>query len=108
VAFTVKQYIQTGPEADRQVTNTLAELGVSCVAFTSSVMLDTCGTQRRKTLIASRAFLHFHEDAGDLYVDVRLDSAFQRVGVTSPNEQAGLLSLVRKALQSTTSADTTI
>jgi hypothetical protein len=52
--------------------------------------------------------LHFHEDAGDLYVDVRLDSVFQRVGVTSPNEQAGLLSLVRKALQSTTSSDTTI
>jgi hypothetical protein len=54
VAFTVKQYIQTGLEADRQVANTLAELGVSCVAFTSSVMLDTCGTQRRKTLIAWR------------------------------------------------------
>jgi hypothetical protein len=55
----------------------------------------------------SRAFLHFHEDAGNLYVDVRLDSAFQRVEVTSPNEQAGLLSLVRKALHSTTSSDTT-
>jgi hypothetical protein len=50
----------------------------------------------------SRAFLHFHEDAGNLYVDVRLDSAFQRVGVTSPNEQADFLSRVRKALQSTT------
>jgi hypothetical protein len=56
----------------------------------------------------SRAFLHFHEDAGDLYVDVRLDSAFQRVEVTSPNEQADFLSRVRKALQSTTSADTTL
>lgn len=91
-------------------------------------MLDMCGMQRRKTLIAwrccwwsyvsfpqlrerkrgyfsrgSRAFLHFHEDAGNLYVDVRLDSAFQRVGVTSANEQADLLSRVRKALQSTTS-----
>jgi hypothetical protein len=46
----------------------------------------------------SRAFLHFHEDAGDLYVDVRLDSAFQRVRVTSRDEQADLLSRVRNAL----------
>jgi hypothetical protein len=47
----------------------------------------------------SRAFLHFHEDAGDLYADVRLDSAFQRVRVTSRDEQADLLSRVREALQ---------
>ncbi len=47
----------------------------------------------------SRAFLHFHEDAGDLYVDIRLESAFQRMRVTSPNEQADLLSQVRQALQ---------
>lgn len=47
----------------------------------------------------SRAFLHFHEDAGDLYVDVRLDSAFQRMKVTSGDEQANLLSQVRRALQ---------
>jgi len=46
----------------------------------------------------SRAFLHFHEDAGDLYVDVRLDSAFQRIKVTSHDEQADLLSYVREAL----------
>lgn len=49
----------------------------------------------------SRAFLHFHEDAGDFYVDVRLDSAFQRMRVTSRNEQADFLSRVRRALQST-------
>jgi hypothetical protein len=47
----------------------------------------------------SRAFLHFHEDAGDLYVDIRLESAFQRMRVTSPSEQADLLSQVRQALQ---------
>jgi hypothetical protein len=47
----------------------------------------------------TRAFLHFHEDAGDLYVDVRLDSAFQRMKVTSRDEQADLLSQVREALQ---------
>jgi hypothetical protein len=46
----------------------------------------------------SRAFLHFHEDAGEIYVDVRLDGAFQRTKVTSRSEQAGLLSEVRRAL----------
>jgi hypothetical protein len=55
----------------------------------------------------SRAFLHFHEDAGDLYVDVRLDSAFQRVRVTSRDEQADLLSRVRNALQSTPASSAT-
>jgi hypothetical protein len=47
----------------------------------------------------SRAFLHFHEDAGELYVDVRLDSAFRRMRVTSRIEQADLLSQVRAAVQ---------
>jgi hypothetical protein len=47
----------------------------------------------------SRAFLHFHEDAGDLYVDVRLDSKFERMKVTSRSEQADFLSRVREALQ---------
>jgi hypothetical protein len=47
----------------------------------------------------SHAFLHFHEDAGDFYVDVKLSSEFQRMRVTSPAEQAEFLSLVREALQ---------
>jgi len=47
----------------------------------------------------SRAFLHCHEDAGDLYVDVRLDSAFERVRVTSRKEQDELLERVRSALR---------
>jgi hypothetical protein len=47
----------------------------------------------------SRAFLHFHEDAGDLYVDVRLDKAFQRRRVTSRGEQAEFLAEVRVALR---------
>jgi hypothetical protein len=46
----------------------------------------------------SRAFLHFHEDAGDLYVDVRLGSEFQRMKVTSGSEQAEFLSQVQEAL----------
>jgi hypothetical protein len=46
----------------------------------------------------SRAFLHFHEDAGDLYADVKLDGAFQRMRVTSPAEQADLLAQARRAV----------
>lgn len=46
----------------------------------------------------SRAFLHFHEDSGDFYVDVRLDATFQRLKVTSAREQAGFISNVRRAL----------
>jgi hypothetical protein len=48
----------------------------------------------------SRAFLHFHEDAGEFYVDVRLDSAFQRMRVTSDTEQADFVAQVRRALES--------
>jgi len=46
----------------------------------------------------SRAFLHFHEDAGELYVDVRLASAFQRMRITSRVEQVALLSQVHREL----------
>jgi hypothetical protein len=49
----------------------------------------------------SRVFLHFHEDAGDLYVHVRLDSKFQQMRVTSRGEQADFLSQVRMALRPT-------
>jgi hypothetical protein len=40
-----------------------------------------------------------HEDAGDLYVDVRPDDAFQRMRITSRDDQADFLSQVRTALQ---------
>ena len=46
----------------------------------------------------SQAFLHFHEDAGDLYVDVRLEGTFERMRVTSGAEQAEFLRRVRLAL----------
>lgn len=49
---------------------------------------------------ADRALLHFHEDAGDLYVDVRLDTKFQRMKVTSDAEQADFLARVKEAVQS--------
>ncbi len=48
----------------------------------------------------SQAFLHFHEDVGDLYVDVRLDSKFERMKITSRNQQAYFLSRLREVLQS--------
>jgi hypothetical protein len=47
-----------------------------------------------------RAFLHFHEDAGEFYVDVRLDTTFERMRVTSPAEQADFLASVRQGLES--------
>ena len=47
----------------------------------------------------SRAFLHFHEDAGNLYVDVRLDSKFERFRVTSGADQADFLARVEAALR---------
>jgi hypothetical protein len=50
----------------------------------------------------TRAFLHFHVEGDDLYVDVKLGSAFERMRVTSPDEQAGLLSRVRQSLEAAT------
>jgi hypothetical protein len=47
-----------------------------------------------------RAFLHFHEDAGDLYADVRLGTEWERAKVTSQAEQAELLARVTAALPS--------
>jgi hypothetical protein len=47
----------------------------------------------------SRAFLHFHSDADDLYVDVKLDTKFRRLRVTSGDEQAAFLARVRSALR---------
>jgi hypothetical protein len=46
------------------------------------------------------AFLHFHEDAGDFYVDVRLRGAFQRMRITSRSEQTDFLAEVQRAVQS--------
>jgi len=46
----------------------------------------------------SKAFLHFHEDSGDMYVDVKLDGTFQRMKVSSRGEQDAFLSRVRDAI----------
>jgi hypothetical protein len=48
--------------------------------------------------LRSQAFLHFHEDSGDFYVDVKLDGDFQRMRVTTPAEQSAFLRRVRGAL----------
>jgi hypothetical protein len=47
----------------------------------------------------SKAFLHFHEDSGDMYVDVKLDGTFQRMKVSSRSEQDALVSRVRDAIE---------
>lgn len=47
-----------------------------------------------------QAFLHFHEDPGGLFADVRLQGiAFSRWRVSDPAEQAALLARVRQALE---------
>jgi len=48
-----------------------------------------------------RAFLHFHEDAGGYYVDVKLDSTFERMKVSGDDDQARFLARVTEALRPT-------
>jgi hypothetical protein len=52
--------------------------------------------------LGGRALLHFHEDGGDFYADVRLEEDFERLRVTSPKEQAHLLSRVTSVVQAGT------
>jgi len=52
------------------------------------------GLRERKTGIfyrGSRAFLHFHEDAAGLFADVRLTETFERVEVTTREQQQTLV-----------------
>lgn len=47
----------------------------------------------------SKAFLHFHEDAGDIICDARIDGAtFERVTVTTAAAQRRLMKDVRAVL----------
>jgi hypothetical protein len=48
----------------------------------------------------SRAFLHFHADADAFYVDVRLGGRFERVRVTSREEQSALVSRINEHVMS--------
>jgi hypothetical protein len=57
------------------------------------------GTLREKSrgvfYRGSRAFLHFHEDALGLFADVRVGDEFERVDVTTVEDQQRLLERVR-------------
>lgn len=48
----------------------------------------------------SRAFLHFHEDAHDIFVDVRLVPAgpFTRLRITTKRERSAFFAQVKRAL----------
>ncbi len=49
-----------------------------------------------------KAFLHFHEDGGELFADVRLCGAeFERVRVSAPPEQRALGRRIAAALDTT-------
>ena len=50
----------------------------------------------------AHAFLHFHEDQGDFYVDVKFHQTFQRMKVATRDEQTEFLAHVRSAVQSNT------
>lgn len=43
-----------------------------------------------------RAFLHFHEDHGALFADLRADDAFQRFPLNTAAERASLLASARR------------
>jgi hypothetical protein len=48
--------------------------------------------------LKSRPFLHFHEDDGDIFADVRLDKDFVRFEVTSTAQQSELLARIDDCL----------
>jgi hypothetical protein len=50
--------------------------------------------------LKSRAFLHFHDDPGGVFADVRLAEAFVRLPVTTRSEQADLLDRIDECLSS--------
>jgi hypothetical protein len=54
--------------------------------------------KRGKFQRRSKAFLHFHEDADDLYADVRLTDDFVRRRVTTAAEQADLVGEIEALL----------
>jgi hypothetical protein len=56
-------------------------------------------TERKRGVFyrGSRAFLHFHEDPTGMYADVRVDTEFERLRVTTKVERRRLLSVVRRA-----------
>jgi hypothetical protein len=55
--------------------------------------------------LKSRAFLHFHDDPGGIFADVRLAEGFVRLPVTSTSEQSELLERIDECLSSIESRD---
>jgi hypothetical protein len=47
----------------------------------------------------STAFMHFHEDAGAFYVDVKLRGSFERLPVTTLAEWTEFLTAVKRAVE---------
>jgi hypothetical protein len=75
-----------GPEALDTLAPLLSQLG--CLP-------DLKEKGRGVFYLRSRAFLHFHEDPTGLFADVRLADDFERMPVTTGQEQRQLLRLVR-------------
>ena len=50
--------------------------------------------------LKSTAFLHFHEDPGGLFADLRVNEAWQRFPVTVPPEQALFMASFRELMRS--------
>jgi hypothetical protein len=50
--------------------------------------------------LKSRAFLHFHDDPGGIFADVRLADDFVRLPVTSRSQQSDLLERIDDCLAS--------
>lgn len=48
--------------------------------------------------LKSRAFLHFHDDPGGVFADLRLSEDFVRLPVTSPSQQSDLLERIDDCL----------
>ncbi len=57
----------------------------------------TRGVFYRKT----RPFLHFHEEAADLYADLRRHDDFERFRVNAPGERQALLAAIAAELHAT-------
>lgn len=72
---------------------------LSAVRNFSALQQRTPGTFYRE----GKAFLHFHEDTAGLFADIKVvGSSFTRVQVSTPEQQAGLLTLIDDVLNTKT------
>ena len=68
----------------------------------SAVRARTELTERKPGIFyrKSAAFLHFHEDPGGLFADVKIGKSFERLCVSTPEERKALLACVAGILES--------